>query len=379
MNFAFDEDVELLRSTVRKFVEQELLPAEDFTEEHDRIPDAIMAKAKDMGLFGLSIAEEFGGQKVGMVTKCVIFEELGKGILGFASILGVHNNLGGPMISNWASEETKRRLLPAMAQGDKIAAFGLTEPSAGSDAANLKTKAVREGDTWVINGVKHFITNAPIADVFVVMARTDGGSGARGISAFLVERGTPGFVIGAIDRKMGHHGARSGELVLTDCRVPKGNLLGREGEGYIGALKVLTNARACLGARAVGTAQRLLDMSIRYTKDRVQFGKPIGENQGIQWMLAESATEIAAARALTYQTAWMVDQGMNVIQEAAQVKLFSSEMVGRVADRTVQIFGGMGYMKELPVERIYRDVRLLRIFEGTSEVQKMVIARKLLG
>ena len=377
MDLHLSDEQKNIQQTVRKLVENEVFPRETIIEEEDRIPEELKEKAKELGLFGLSIPEEYGGLGLNMVDKCLVGEELGRGHSGFTGFLGAHTGIGTMGLVFAASKELKEKYLPAMAEGDKIGAFALTEPDAGSDASNLRTTAVKKGDRWIINGTKHFITNGPIADVITTMAVTDKAKGPRGISAFVIEKDFPGFQVGKKEVKMGLRGSYSSELIYEDMEVPEENMLAVEGEGYITALKILASGRAGLGARCVGACRRLIELSTKYAQERVQFGKPIFENQAIQWMLADMATETEAARALTYQTAWKVDQGMNIIKDAAMTKLFASETYGRVADRAVQVFGGMGYMKEMPIERLYRDARITRIYEGTSEVQRMVIARQL--
>ena len=377
MDLHLSDEQKNIQQTVRKLVENEVFPRETIIEEEDRIPEELKEKAKELGLFGLSIPEEYGGLGLNMVDKCLVGEELGRGHSGFTGFLGAHTGIGTMGLVFAASKELKEKYLPAMAEGDKIGAFALTEPDAGSDASNLRTTAVKKGDRWIINGTKHFITNGPIADVITTMAVTDKAKGPRGISAFVIEKDFPGFQVGKKEVKMGLRGSYSSELIYEDMEVPEENMLAVEGEGYITALKILASGRAGLGARCVGACRRLIELSTKYAQERVQFGKPIFENQAIQWMLADMATETEAARALTYQTAWKVDQGMNIIKDAAMTKLFASETYGRVADRAVQVFGGMGYMKEMPIERLYRDARITRIYEGTSEIQRMVIARQL--
>ena len=377
MDFSISKELQSMRKTVRQFVEKEVEPRADEIEENDSIPEVIVNKAKEMGLFGLSIPQEYGGLGLGMLDKCLIFEELGRTHNGFTSLLGSHNGIGTMGIVMLGSEEQKKKYLPGMATGN-IGAFALTEPNAGSDASNLSTTATREGDKWILNGTKHFITNGPVAGVFTVMALTDRSKGARGISAFIVEKDFPGFKVGTIEKKMGLKGSYTSELIFDNCEVPAENLLGQEGEGYVTALKVLANGRAGLAARVAGSCQKLIEMSAEYAKSREQFGKPIGANQAIQFMLADMAMETEAARALMLQTAWQVDQKQKGIKEAAMTKLFASEVYCRVVDKAVQIFGGMGYMKEFPIERFYRDARITRIYEGTSEIQRMVIARQIL-
>lgn len=378
MDFAISEEILLMKKAVRDFVENEVEPIATEIEEKDEIPSYIMEKAKEMGLFGLSIPAEYGGAGIDMLAKCLIFEELGRTHNGFTTVIGCHNGIGSVGIVELGTAEQKERYLPRMAAGEMIGAFALTEPNAGSDAASLKTTAVLRGDGYVLNGIKHFITNAVIARVFTVMAVTDKSKGPRGITSFLVEKDFLGFRIGTIEKKMGLRGSHTAELIFEDCPVPRINVLGKEGEGYVNALKILTNGRVGLAARNLGSCEKLLELAIRYAQQRIQFGEPIINFQVIQHMLAEMATEIEVLRSMIYRVAWMVDQKMKVIKEAAMVKLFGSEVYGRVADKALQIHGGMGYMKECPVERFYRDARITRIYEGTSEIQKNIIAMQLI-
>ncbi len=378
MDFTIPEEMILMKKSVREFVEEQVDPIAPEIEEKDEIPAWLLDKAKEMGLFGLSIPEEYGGAGLNMLGKCLIFEELGRTHGGFTTVLGAHNGIGTVGIVNLGTPEQKRRYLPSMASGEKIGAFALTEPNAGSDAANLRTTAVKKGDRYVLNGTKHFITNSVIGQVFTVMAVTDKSKGARGITSFIVEKSFPGFNVGTVEKKMGLRGAHTAELIFEDCEVPEENVLGKEGEGFINALKILTNGRVGIAARNLGACGKLLDLSIDYAKQRIQFGRPIAEFQAIQHMLAEMAMETEVARSMVYRVAWMVDQNMPVIKEAAMVKLFASETFGRVVDKALQIHGGMGYMREFPIERFYRDARINRIFEGTSEIQKNIIASSLL-
>ncbi|WP_096181704.1 acyl-CoA dehydrogenase family protein, partial [Effusibacillus lacus] len=347
-------------------------------EENNEIPPKIVEKAKEMGLFGLSIPEEYGGLGVGMVGKCAIYEELGKTHNGFTTLIGAHTGIGSVGIVELGNEEQKWRYLPKMATGEWIGAFALTEPSAGSNATNLKTTAVRKGDRYIINGSKHYITNARDAHVFTVMAVTDPSKGPKGITSFIVEKDFPGFIVGKTEKKMGLRGSHSCELFFEDLEVPTENRLGGEGEGYVNALKILANGRAGLAARNLGSCQYLLDKSVQYSMEREQFGKPINEQQSVLHMLADMAMEIEALRWMTYRVAWMTDQGMNVIKEAAMVKLYGSEVYNRVADKAVQVHGGIGYIAEYPIERFFRDARITRIYEGTSEIQRNIIGAQLI-
>ncbi|CAM3682000.1 acyl-CoA dehydrogenase family protein [Alicyclobacillus pomorum] len=377
MNFELPEEIVQMKRTIREFIDNEVEPLAMQIEENDQVPDTLLEKSKELGLFGLSIPEEYGGMGLNMVGKCALFEELGKTINGYTTILGAHNGIGSVGIVEFANEEQKQRYLPKMASGEYIGAFALTEPEAGSNAANLKTTAVKKGDRYIINGQKIYITNAPIADVFTVMAVTDKSQGAKGITSFIVEKNFPGFHVGSIEKKMGLHGSHTAQLYFEDLEVPEENVLGVPGQGYVNALKILANGRAGLAARCLGSCQYLLDKSLAYAIQREQFGKPIFEQQIIQHYLAEMALDIETLRSFIYRVAWMTDQGMNVIKEAAMVKLYGSEVYNRVADKAVQIHGGIGYIAEYPIERFYRDARITRIYEGTSEIQKNIIASRL--
>lgn len=378
MDFSFPEELTMMRQTVRQFIDKEVNPYDAQIEENDEVPAHLLDMAKEIGLFGLSIPEQYGGLGVNMVGKSAIFEELGRTHNGFVSIIGCHCGIGSVGIVEIGNEEQKQRYLPVMAKGELIGAFALTEPNAGSDASNLKTTAVRKGDRYILNGVKHFITNGPIAEVITVTASTDRSKGAKGVTSFIVEKNFPGFRVGTVEKKMGLRGSHTAELIFEDCEVPVENVLGVEGQGYTNALKILANGRAGMAARCVGSCQKLIEMSIQYANERVQFGKPILENQAIQHMLANMATETEVARSMVYRVAWLVDQGFKAIKEAAMVKLFATEVFNRVADTAVQIHGGMGYMRECPVEHYYRDARITRIYEGTSEIQRNIIAAQLI-
>ncbi len=379
MDFELPENIRMMQETARRFVKNELEPISQQVEEEEKIPDQVVKKMCELGFFGLSIPEEFGGLGLGTLGESVINEEFGKVNACFRSRFGTNNGIGSQGILIDGTPEQKQKYLPRIASGEWTAAFALTEPNAGSDAANIQTKAEKKGDMYLLNGLKHFITNGDVADVSTVMAVTDKTKGPRGVTAFIVEKTFPGFSVGKVDRKMGVHGNNTAELVFEDCQVPASNIIGlQEGKGFSTAMKVLEKGRITIASSCVGTAQLCLDMSIAHSKQRVQFGKPICVNQAIQWMLADMAIAIYTGRQIVYHTAWCRDQKQRVTQQAAMCKVYCTEMVNRVADSALQIHGGMGYMKESPIERIYRDMRLMRIFEGTSEVQRMVIARELL-
>lgn len=377
MDFQLSEELIRMKETIRAFVENEVEPYAMQIEEEDKVPEFLLEKSKELGLFGLSIPEEYGGMGLSMLGKCALFEELGKTINGYTTIIGAHNGIGSVGIVELANAEQKQRYLPKMAAGEWIGAFALTEPQAGSNAANIKSTAVKKGDRYILNGQKIYCTNGPIANVFTVMAVTDASLGAKGITSFIVERNFSGFQVGSIEKKMGLHGSHTAQLYFEDVEVPVENVLGREGQGYVNALKILANGRAGLAARCLGSSQYLLDKSVLYAQERIQFDKPIFDQQIIQHYLAEMAVEIETLRWMMYRVAWMSDQGMNVVKEAAMLKLYGSEVYQRVADKAVQIHGGIGFIAEYPIERFYRDARITRIYEGTSEIQKNIIAAQL--
>ncbi len=383
MDFEIPENLRLMTETVRRFVKQDLEPISQRVEDEDRIPEEVVQTMRELGLFGLSIPEEYGGLEIGVLGECLVYEEMSAVNACFRTRIGTNNGIGSQGIVIDGTREQKEKYLPKLASGEWIGVFALTEPEAGSDAANLQTTAELKGDKWVLNGRKHFITNGDIADVSTVFALTDRKKRARGgITGFLVEKTDPGFFVGTIERKMGMRGSHTSELIFDNCEIPADRIIGGEanlGQGFKTAMKILDKGRLTMGASAVGSAQRLLELSIDYAKQRVQFGKPIGEFQAVQIMLADMATQIYAGRQMLHHAAWLRDKrGTAVIKEASMVKLFCTEMANRVADMAVQIHGGMGYMKDFPVERFYRDLRLTRIYEGTSEIQRNVIARELL-
>jgi acyl-CoA dehydrogenase len=368
-----------LIDVIARFVRERLVPAENQLAEEARLPADILQEMKDLGLFGLTIAEEYGGLGLTMEEEILVAIELGRTSPAFRSIMGTNNGIGSAAIVFSGTAAQKQKYLPKYASGEWISCFCLTEPEAGSDAAALKTTATREGDFYILNGTKRYITNAAVADTFNVMARTNPDiKGARGISSFIVEKGTPGIALGAIDKKMGQSGSLTCDVIFEDCAVPAENIIGEEGEGFITAMKVLDRGRLHISGVSVGVAERLIADALDYAIQRKQFGKPIAEQQLIQAMLADSQTETYAAKCMTLETARKRDNGDNVSTESSACKLFATEMVGRVADRAVQIHGGAGYMAEYAVERFYRDVRLFRLYEGTSQIQQIIIARNMI-
>ncbi|MGM0633115.1 MAG: acyl-CoA dehydrogenase family protein [Pseudomonadota bacterium] len=373
------ETLNQLVDMVERFVRERLVPVEQQVAEEGRVPDEIMREMKDLGLFGMTIPEEYGGLGLTMEEEIHVAMALGHTSPAFRSILGTNNGIGSAAVVFDGTEEQKQKYLPKYASGEYIGCFCLTEPDAGSDAGSLKTSARRDGDHYILNGTKRYITNGPVADTFNVMARTNPEiKGARGISAFIVDKDTPGITLGAIDKKMGQAGSLTCDVIFEDCRVPADNLIGEEGQGFITAMKVLDRGRLHISGVSVGIAERLIEDALAYAMERKQFGKPIAEHQLIQAMLADSKTECYAAKCMVMDAARKRDAGDNVSTESSACKLFATEMVGRVADRAVQIHGGAGYISEYAVERFYRDVRLLRLYEGTSQIQQIIIARNMI-
>ena len=374
------ETFEQLLDTVRRFVAERLVPREAEVAEADRIPDDLLDEMRALGFFGLSIPEDYGGIGLGVEEEVRVAFELGRTSPAFRSAFGTNNGIGSQGIVIDGTEDQKRRYLPKLASGEMVGSFALTEPDYGSDAASIQTSARRDGNLYVLNGTKRFITNAPSADLFTVMARTGArDSGAGGITAFLVEADTPGLSLGKPDAKMGQQGAHISDVIFEDCRVPGDAIIGGvEGQGFKTAMKVLDRGRLTISGTCIGVAERLIRDSLRYASERKQFGKPIGSFQLIQAMLADCETECAAAKALVLDAARRKDAGEPITKLGAMCKYYASEMVGRVADRAVQIHGGAGYVTAFGIERFYRDVRLFRIYEGTSQIQQLIIAREML-
>ena len=373
------ETLNQLIDMVDRFVRERLIPSENRVAEENRVPDEIITEMKALGLFGMTIPEEYGGLGLTMEEEIYLAMTLGHASPAFRSILGTNNGIGSAAVVFDGTEAQREKFLPRYASGEWIGCFCLTEPDVGSDAAALKTSARRDGDHYIINGTKRYITNGPVADTFNVMARTNPDiKGARGISAFIVEKGTPGITLGAVDRKMGQSGSLTCDVIFEDCPVPAENLIGKEGEGFITAMKVLDRGRLHISGVSVGVAKRLIQDALLFAINRKQFGQPIAEHQLIQAMLADSKTETYAAECMVLETARKRDRGENVSTESSACKLFATEMVGRVADRAVQIHGGAGYISEYAVERFYRDVRLFRLYEGTSQIQQLIIARNMI-
>jgi acyl-CoA dehydrogenase len=373
------ETREQLIDTVRRFVTERLRPLEAQVAEEDAMPDEVIEEMKGLGLFGLSIPESYGGLDLSMEDECLVGVELGRTSPAFRSTFGTNVGIGSQALVMFGTEAQKEKYLPGIASGEIITSFALTEPEAGSDSANVQTRATKDGDHYVLNGAKRFITNANKAHLFTVMARTDPNKpGGGGVSAFLVERDSPGLTVGKSEKKMGQQGAHVSEVYFDNVRVPAENRIGAEGEGFKVAMQVLDRGRLHISSVCIGVAERLIADCVGYASERKQFGQPLSNFQLIQGMIADSKTEALAAKALTMETARKRDAGQSVTMEAAAAKYFASEMVGRVADRAVQIFGGAGYIADYGIERFYRDVRIFRIYEGTSQIQQIIIARETL-
>jgi len=378
MNFGFTEEQQQLRNTVRRFAEAEMLPHVMEWDESQVFPVDVFRRLGALGVLGAVFPEELGGAGFDYVSYSIVVEELARVDASIGLSVAAHVSLCTNHIFIAASEEQKRQYIPKLASGEWIGAWALTEPESGSDAGGTRTKAVREGDCWVLNGSKTFTTNAHVADLFVVMAVTDRDKTSHGISAIIVPKGTSGFRLGKKENKLGMRCSPTGELIFTDCRVPLENLVGIQGDGFIDSLRILDGGRISIAALGVGIAQGAYEAALKYSKQRKQFGRFISEFQAIQHKLADMATEIDAARLLTLRAAWMKDQGKSVNKESSMAKLYTSETAVRVANEAVQIHGGYGFIKDYPVEKFYRDSKLCTIGEGTSEIQRMVIARQLL-
>jgi len=374
MDYLLTDEQKMIRDLSRKIAEEKIRPVAAKYDQTEEYPWDIIKVIADAGLFGLFIPEEYGGMGVGVLNLCIATEELSRSCGGIA-VCYAASALGTFPIVLFGNDEQKRKYLPDLASGKKVAAFGITEPEAGSDASAIKTTAKKEGDHYVLNGLKHFITNGGDAETYVVIAMTDKTKGARGASAFIVEKGTPGFTFGKKEDKFGIRASSTRELIFTDCKIPKENLLAKEGMGFIVTMKTFDMSRPGVAAQALGIAQGSLDLAVKYSKERHQFGKPISSFQGIQWMIADMATEIEAARALIYATSRMVDSGITgVSKESAMAKMFASDVAMKVSLDALQIFGGYGYMKDYPIEKFVRDAKITQIYEGTNQIQRNIIA-----
>ena len=378
MDFALTEEQVSLRKSVRTFAEAEIAPHVLAWDEGNIFPSDVVKKCGELGYLGAIFPEEYGGAGLGYIDYSIIIEELARVDPSVALIVAAHNSLCTNHIFVAGNEEQKRKYLPKLATGEWLGCWSLTEPEAGSDAGGTRSQAVREGDHWVLNGGKTFTTNAHYAQVCVAMAVTDRAASQHGVSAFIIEHGTPGFRLGKKENKLGMRASATGEVLFENLRLPDSQLLGNRGEGFKDSLRILDGGRISIAALSVGIAQGAFDAALAYSKTRKQFGRPISEFQAIQHKLADMATEIDAARLLTYRAGWLKDQNVRVTRESAMAKLFASEIAVRVCNEAVQIHGGYGFIKDYPVEKFYRDVKLMTIGEGTSEIQKMVIARQLL-
>ena len=375
----YNEQQQMLSATVREFAVNDLAPLADEVDSLEEFPKTQFAALAELGLTGLLISPELGGAGMGYRDFMVVLEEIGAICGSTSTVLITHTSLGSETINRFGSDEQRERWLPDLAAGEKIAAFALSEPQTGSDALGLQTTITDDDEFYVLNGTKLFITNASVADVFAVFVTADRGEGYRAVSAIVVERDTPGFEINEQHGKMGMRGSGTAELVFNDCRIPKSNLLGEIGDGYRIALKILDSSRITVAAQCLGLAKGALDQAVSYAKQREAFGRPIATKQAIQFMLADMATELDAARLMVYRAASLYDEGLPYGTESAMAKLYASEVAGRNVDKAVQIHGGIGYFKPTPVERMYRDQRVTEIYEGTSEIQRMVISRSVIG
>ena len=369
----FNDEQRMLRDMVRDFANNEIKPLSERIEKEEMIPEELRKKIAELGLLGVSFPEEYGGGGFGEIGYCIVQEEISRADMSVATFIGAHQSIGTNAIFIGGSEEQKKKYIPPLAAGEKIAAFALTEASAGSDAFHIKTRAELEDDEWVINGEKLWITNGALADVVSLFARTK-----QGISAFIVETDQPGFIPGPPEKKMGIKGSVTNQITFDNVRVPKENLLGRDGRGFLIAMRTLDAGRLGLGAACLGASKELLKMSTEFARERKQFGQTISNFQAVQFMLADMTTMIFNMESIVYRTATLYEQGKDVTREAAMVKYYCSESFGKIADMAVQIHGGMGFSKELPIERFYRDARINRIFEGTNEIQKGIIARNII-
>jgi len=379
MEYELPEDIKMLRQAVREFAEKEVAPIAHEIDEQERVPFEVLRKAGDLGLLGVPFPEQYGGADAGVVGYCVLMEEINRKCASTATIIGAHAQLCAMSIYLSGNDEQKERFLSAMCAGRKLGAWALTEPGAGSDAAHIRTSATRRGDDWVLNGSKMWITNGSFADVLVVFAATDRELGARGgISAFIVEKDFPGFKVGKVEPKMGLRASHTASLYFEDCVVPAANVLGQIGQGFATAMQTLDIGRCGLGASSLGSAKEAYELALKYAVARQQFGRPIADFQAIQFKLADMAVRIYTMEQIVYDCANKVDRGESATLESSIVKLYCTEAASQVIDEAIQIHGGMGFSRELPLERMYRDARVTRIFEGTNEIQRHVIAGELL-
>ncbi len=377
MDFSLTPDQELFRKSAREFALKELEPIATELDREHRVPIEILKKLGELGYLGMTVPEKYGGIGADMLSYVLVMEELSRSCASTSTAFSVQNSLCNALLVEFGSEAQKHKYLPDLAAGKRFGAFALTEPEAGSDAAGLRTTAVATGDSFILNGTKRFITSAGFADIFLVFALTDPAAGNRGVSCFIVERGTSGFTVGKEEEKLGIRGTSTCELFFEDCRIPKENLVGELNRGFKVAMVTLDSGRIAIAAQAVGIAQAALDEAIKYSKERKAFGKSLSEFQAIQFKLADMKAKVEAARLLTYKAAWKKDHKLDYIMDSSIAKLYAAEIASEVADQALQIHGGYGYIRDYKVERLYRDARITRIYEGTSEIQKLIIAREL--
>jgi alkylation response protein AidB-like acyl-CoA dehydrogenase len=378
MDFLFTQEQEILKDSIKNFAEKEIRPRIKESDTKGEWPEELTQKLGDMGLLGIVMPLEYSGAGYTNVDYVIILEEISKVDPSVGLVVAAHNSLCSNHINLFGNKEQKKKYLTRLASGQTLGAWGLTEPEAGSDAAALRTKAVKDGNEWVLNGTKRFITNGSLAEIHVVMAITDPEKGRKGISAFVLERGMEGFKPGKKEDKLGIRAADTSELIFEDVRIPAENMLGEEGSGYRQAMAILDGGRVSIAGFSLGIAAGALEASLKYAKERIQFNRPIADFQAIQWMLADGFTELEAARLLTYRAAYLEDQGKKIPKESAMAKLFASELAVKASSMAVQIFGGYGFIKEYPVEKFYRDSKLATIGEGTSEIQRWIVAHKVL-
>jgi butyryl-CoA dehydrogenase len=377
LDFNLSSEQQMFQKIIREFCEKELKPIAAKIDKEEHFPFEFYKKAGQMGLMGMTVPQKYGGAGIDKVSYMIALEEISRYCGSTGLTVEAHNSLSIGHIYEHGTEEQRKKYLPKLCSGKGFAAWALTEPNAGSDAASIQTTAVLKGDEWIINGTKQFITTGDIADVVIVMCKTDKEKGAKGISAIIVEKDTKGFKVGQLEDKLGLRGSKTAELIFEDCHVPKDNLIGEKNLGFIGAMNILDRGRTAIGAMSVGIARGALEDCLEYAKQRQQFGRPIGKFEAIQWMISDMATEIDAARLLVYRAAFLEDNKLPYGKEAAMAKLFASEIAMRATNKAIQIFGGYGYTREYPVERYFRDVKLCQIGEGTSEIQRIVISKKL--
>ena len=377
MNFNLTEEQKLFQKVIREFCEKELKPIAAKIDQEEYFPFELYKKMGKMGLMGMTVPQKYGGAGIDKISYMIALEEISRYCGSTGITTEAHNTLGIGYIYESGNEEQRMKYLPKYTTGESFVALAITEPNAGSDVGGLQTTATLEGDEWILNGTKQFITSGDIAGVTIIMAKTDKTKGAKGVSAFLVEKDTPGFKVGQLEDKLGLRGSRTAELIIENCHIPKDNILGEKDKGFYGVMDTLDRGRTAVGAMSVGIARGALEDSIEYAKQRQQFGRPIGKFQAIQWMISDMATQIDAARLLVHRAAFLEDKGLPFGKEASMAKLFASEMAMRSTRNAIQIFGGYGYTREYPIERYFRDIKLCEIGEGTSEIQRIVIAKRL--